>query len=415
MAKDLRKLERTRWPGIYKRGESYVVIYRDARGNQKKKYAPTQAAARVLQAENRTAVARGEYRQLSKDLFTDYVKTWIDGYGGSTSKGRPKPHTLKDYEAAVTRREFRESFRGLRLPEVEPEHIEAYARKLEADGLSARTVRNNILPLRLALAHATHRRHINFNPTTALRLPPAMGTRKGKRSPAEVRALDEAEVRRLLLAAAKLPATHRLLAEFVLQTGCRIGEALALTWADVVLDPPPSRTLGAHKVTPHISISKRVYRGTNDTPKSAKGTRNVPLSPAMVARLRKHRCGATDSRHVFINSRGEPLNYYDARRHFKSAAEKAGIPWAGFHTLRHTCATFLFRSPAKGGLGANAVQVQLWLGHHKPSFTLDTYVHLLEEDLPDAGGFDALLSNRGNGGATRAPKSTRNERAEKAA
>jgi integrase len=33
--------------------------------------------------------------------------------------------------------------------------------------------------------------------------------------------------------------------------------------------------------------------------------------------------------------------------------------------------------------GANAKQVQRWLGHHSPSFTLDTYVHLLDERLPE--------------------------------
>jgi len=27
------------------------------------------------------------------------------------------------------------------------------------------------------------------------------------------------------------------------------------------------------------------------------------------------------------------------------------------------------------------VQVQRWLGHHSPSFTLDTYVHLLDNHL----------------------------------
>jgi hypothetical protein len=31
--------------------------------------------------------------------------------------------------------------------------------------------------------------------------------------------------------------------------------------------------------------------------------------------------------------------------------------------------------------GRNAVQVQRWLGHHSASFTLDTYVHLLDGDL----------------------------------
>jgi integrase len=29
----------------------------------------------------------------------------------------------------------------------------------------------------------------------------------------------------------------------------------------------------------------------------------------------------------------------------------------------------------------NAVQVQRWLGHHSPAFTLATYVHLLDGDL----------------------------------
>src|SRR5438105_4013050 len=38
--------------------------------------------------------------------------------------------------------------------------------------------------------------------------------------------------------------------------------------------------------------------------------------------------------------------------------------------------------------GWNAVQVQRWLGHHKPSFTIDTYVHLLEEDIPDPSFLD---------------------------
>jgi len=33
--------------------------------------------------------------------------------------------------------------------------------------------------------------------------------------------------------------------------------------------------------------------------------------------------------------------------------------------------------------GWNAVQVQKHLGHHRPSFTLDTYVHLLDKDLPE--------------------------------
>lgn len=46
-----------------------------------------------------------------------------------------------------------------------------------------------------------------------------------------------------------------------------------------------------------------------------------------------------------------------------------------FHTFRHTVASRLFAE------GRNILQVQRWLGHHSPSFTLDTYVHLLDKDL----------------------------------
>ena len=74
---------------------------------------------------------------------------------------------------------------------------------------------------------------------------------------------------------------------------------------------------------------------------------------------------------------------------------KRAESWVGFHTFRHTCATMLFRS------GWNAVHVQRFLGHHKPSFTLDTYVHLLDADLPEPP------SMLGNSGATRPPETDR--------
>src|SRR5213083_1666893 len=38
--------------------------------------------------------------------------------------------------------------------------------------------------------------------------------------------------------------------------------------------------------------------------------------------------------------------------------------------------------------GLNAKQAQIWLGHHSPSFTLATYVHFLDDDLPSADFLD---------------------------
>jgi hypothetical protein len=41
--------------------------------------------------------------------------------------------------------------------------------------------------------------------------------------------------------------------------------------------------------------------------------------------------------------------------------------------------------------GGNVKQVQAWLGHHSPAFTLETYVHLLAEDLPEPPSFASSL------------------------
>jgi integrase len=73
------------------------------------------------------------------------------------------------------------------------------------------------------------------------------------------------------------------------------------------------------------------------------------------------------------------------------AGGRAGVPWVSFHTFRHTAATMLFRS------GLNAKQVQVWLGHYSPAFTLGTYVHLLSDDLPDADFLDATTASEDNG------------------
>jgi integrase len=55
-------------------------------------------------------------------------------------------------------------------------------------------------------------------------------------------------------------------------------------------------------------------------------------------------------------------------------------PTVTFDTFRHTCASLLFDD------GRNIKQVQEWLGHADPAFTLRTYVHLMDAGV--GGGLD---------------------------
>jgi integrase len=123
-----------------------------------------------------------------------------------------------------------------------------------------------------------------------------------------------------------------------------------------------------------------VRNGRVGPPKSSYGRRSIPLTPLLARELwarRKAAEHAQDSDLVWPSATGGFLDVRNLHRDvLKPAAKTAGVPWCGFHTLRHTCGTLLFRH------GLNAKQVQLWLGHHSPVFTLATYVHLLPEDIP---------------------------------
>ena len=67
------------------------------------------------------------------------------------------------------------------------------------------------------------------------------------------------------------------------------------------------------------------------------------------------------------------------------AAERAGVPWVSFHTFPHTCASLLFAA------GKNVKQVQAWLGHADPGFTVRTYIHLMDEGVGDADFLDDIV------------------------
>ncbi|HEY5941896.1 MAG TPA: tyrosine-type recombinase/integrase [Solirubrobacterales bacterium] len=141
---------------------------------------------------------------------------------------------------------------------------------------------------------------------------------------------------------------------------------------------------------PHVKVRKRIRRrrgiGLVVGPlKSRHSRRELPIPAEIAARLAALE---TEPDALVFSTEGKPLdpdNLY--ARVLSPVVEKAGVGWAGFHTFRHTIASRLFAE------GRNAVQVQRWLGHHSPSFTLDTYVHLLDPDLGEPlGGLDQLAA-----------------------
>ena len=193
----------------------------------------------------------------------------------------------------------------------------------------------------------------------------------------ERRFLTRAELGRLL---DEVPAKWWALFELLAATGLRISEAIGLRWDDLALDGSSS----------HLQVRRAVVRHAMAAPKSRHGARLVPFSAELAATQRDHRpSGAAGDAYVFPGRDGAPSDPGSLRRRVLApAARRAGLTGAGFHTLRHTCASMLIEA------GLSPLRLQRWMGHHSAAFTLEVYGYLVDGDL---------------GGAARHP--TRNGRA----
>ena len=80
---DSRKLERTRYPGIYRRSDGAYVVRWKHRGRSHKRICRTLALAREFKGK----LDGGERQAPSRARVADYFDGWIERYRGRTSRG----------------------------------------------------------------------------------------------------------------------------------------------------------------------------------------------------------------------------------------------------------------------------------------------------------------------------------------
>jgi len=359
-------MEKTSTPGIYRKGNRYIVVWRH-RGQQHKSSHRTFAEAR--EAKGRRAA--GDRRPAARVKFEGFARQWLDGYQGRTQRGFSET-TRIEYRRALEQHAI-PYFRRCRLDEVEPQDVRRFFAQLERKGLTAAGVRKVRVPLSAMYADAIEDGLVRHNPA---RVRIKRTTWPGEEVEAKPKALTRKELGVLLGA---LPEQWRPFFEFLAHTGLRISEAIALTWADVEFGKRPV-----------IHVRTQVYRGERKRLKSEHSRRTIPLSPGMARALWQAHGAAQDRSEgapVFPTSTGSVLSSSNLRnRVLVPAAKAAGLEWVGFHAFRHTCASLLFEA------GRNPKQVQAWLGHHDPGFTLATYVHLMDEGVGDAAFLDSAIT-----------------------
>ncbi len=389
---------KTKRPSVYKVGDRYEWITRTDRGMADTFEEACKAKARAELAGPVAAAVR--------ERFGAYARAWLAGYQGRTSRGfteGTRAGYLESLELYAI--PFFEA-RRLNPNRIQRRHVKAFVAWLatpptaaERRGriglrrpLSPRTIAKHLAPIKAMFADAVEDDELGVNPARV---------RVNVTSPEapeddRARAFTDEQLTAVLNAPVE---RDRLLFDTVASTGPRWGELCEWRGKDLGAGPdgPVLRVCRAYSDKARDANGKRVE--IVKLPKSDTGRRDIPLEPELARRLWRLQRGSDEL--LFQATGGGRLDYGNVYKRLlkptlRAASESLGedLTWAAWHTFRHTVASRLFAE------GRNVKQVQEWLGHHKASFTLDTYVHLIGGGIGGPLG----LPSGANGGQTGTPK-----------
>ena len=164
----------------------------------------------------------------------------------------------------------------------------------------------------------------------------------------------------------------RLLTQFLLLTGCRAGEALALERGDI--------DLGARTIRINKTWASTINR-LSDTPKTEAGNRIISVQEELIVIIKNVQAYfsavrtsyGTRSKLLFHDQRGEHMSLRAYEKYFKSVCRRTiGKPLTP-HALRHTHTAQL----AAAGIPLEVIARRL--GHRDSGVTRRIYMHVTQD------------------------------------
>ena len=297
------------------------------------------------------------------DYVAAYVKTLSDA-------GAIEASTASGYGWSVKR--IRDGLPGVTLGGLTTSQAQEWERSMTEEGLSSSTVGKAHRVLKQACKHAVMVGDLDRSPMDAVRPP--------KRDRTEPNALDARGRARLVAMLDGMEPTPLVTGAYLaLYAGMRQGEICGLRWRCVDLDGATIRV--------RESIGRALGGAYSKEPKTGGSRRDIPMTPALVAAMRRRRDAMT-AEYLAATLDGKPgkvadlyaIGYVDGR--FFSPHE-LGEQWAAlsracglvgtqgrrctFHDLRHTFATIAIAE------GVDVKTVSSMLGHANAAMTLNIY------------------------------------------
>lgn len=246
-------------------------------------------------------------------------------------------------------------FGDLYIKDITPQDVNRFYLLMQSQKYSKKTIEHSRTTLSNILRYALVNGEIKALPSENVPIPKAPKTKRELPADHELRTIYQNAG----------TSNIALLAYFIVCTGCRRGEAVALQYKDIDFD------------NKKVDISKSVYYVNNkpqfkDT-KTYAGNRTVPLLNVLIPFLPKGK----PNEYIFSTDGKQPYTGSQLAKGYKAYQEQIGIT-ATLHQLRHAYATILYES------NIDVKLAQTLMGHADISTTQNIYTHIRLSKLDDA-------------------------------
>lgn len=364
-------------------------------GKQKSKSFQTFIEADKARRRITAAIDAGTYTDPSKMKLGDWMDKWLKDYCGHIKSG-----TLVQYKGYV-KNHIKPELGMIRLCDLRPHRVQQFVNELKnqgkkADGeLSYKTKKNIHGCLSVALERAVTIKYIPENPASGCIIPSGNQEVKDK----EVNPFKTEELNAFLSLIGD--SKYKEIYELALGTGMRLSEILGLQWSKVDFK---AGTILVDKQL--LILREKGGKRELGVPKygrirSFKAAKSIMVLLQKIKKQQARNKLAAGSAWnseiddlVLTNEIGGTVPHASVEHEFKELVTNAGCPEHRFHDLRHTFATTAL---AHGGVnGANIKTLSKALGHKSVAFTLDVYVHIVEEMSTDFAEVidDVIVSRR---------------------
>ena len=310
-------------------------------GRISKREASKVLAERLAAAEVR---AEADEKRTFQELAAEWSRSVLPMYKHSTRKNHHH----------IVGKHLLPAFGDVPLAEMRKPLLQSYVAQLERRGYAPKTIDHIHDVLSAVLRTGVQWGYLPENPAGGLALPKLRTVRPKW-------ALTESQAALLVQA---LPPLPRTMIAMALATGLRRGELFALRWSSIDEDSGV------------IRVTEAVYEGSFGSPKTAAGTRNVPLPPQALELLAEWKAdvyGGDPSSLVFATRSGKPISPNNIlRRYVFPACEELGLPRATWLTFRRTYSSWAHDK------GVPQKVVAELLGHANVYTTMNVYTQTVE-------------------------------------